>query len=326
MSKPAVQKVEERLDSLDSSLRMSCMVCGSQKGQPRLSKNGLDIFQCRSCGFYFVFPPPGEELLTRFYQWQDYFQSGGVFGYPNYESKREFYLGLFRRYLELLRQHGARGRLLDMGCGNGDFLLLAQEAGFEVCGVEISDSAREDARRKSGAPVFSTAGLIEEGQESFDVITMWEFIEHLPDPDQTLKKVLPLLRPGGLVALTTPNTLNLTTLRSPHRWTEFKPPEHLQFFDFVTLTRFLSEKHGLHIVELKGIHPDFRLLSSDWIESILNWASLLRSRHDTRKDLRWWVHAALVRVLKDFPRRLCVALRMLDPHLIQTGILVVARK
>lgn len=269
---------------------------------------------------------PDDDFLQRFYEQQEYFQSDGVFGYSDYESKRDFYLGLFRNHLRILKGHSEPGRLLDLGCGKGDFLSLAREAGWEVYGVEISDSCRREAERRAGVQVYSSPHGLSDKREFFDVITMWEVIEHLPRPDTVLNEVLPLLRTGGLLAMTTPNTRNMTTLRSPARWTEYKPPEHLLYFDFDTIHRYLSEKFRLQVVEVKGIHPDLRLASSGWIEGILGWASRLRSRHNTRLDPRWWIYAALVRVFKEVPRRLLMAWGMLDPELIHTGIFVLARK
>jgi len=269
---------------------------------------------------------PDEEFLAQFYQRQDYFRSQGDFGYSDYEAKREFYLSLFRDYLQTLNRHGSPGRLLDLGCGNGDFLMLAREAGWEAYGVEISEPSLREAESRSGVKVFSSLYPLSDKQEFFDVITMWEFIEHLPSPDRFFGGILPLLRPGGLVALTTPNTRNLTALRSPTLWTEFKPPEHLQFFDFDTIGRFLSGPCHLRLIEVKGIHRDLRLASTRWVESVLEWASRVRDRHNQRGDVRWWVYAVLVRLLKEAPRAVSLSLHLLDPRLVSTGIFVLARK
>jgi SAM-dependent methyltransferase len=303
-----------------------CLICGGSDHELHLQKNDFKIYRCQSCGFQFVWPMPSEKKVAEFYQRHDYYQSDGLFGYSDYESKREFYLGLFRGYLETLKRHGGHGRLLDLGCGNGDFLCLAREAGWEGYGVEISDVVRAEAERRSGAQVFASLDGISDRREFFDVITMWEFIEHLRDPHHSMRAVLALLRPGGLVALTTPNTRNLTALRCPERWLEFKPPEHLQFFDFQSVRRFFGEKYHLQVVEMKGIHRDFRLMSDAWVESILDWALQLRARHDNRSDPVWWLFAVLVRLLKEFPRRLYLAARSLDPELLDTGILFIGRK
>jgi SAM-dependent methyltransferase len=309
-----------------AALPVRCLVCGLADFELNLQKNGFEIFRCLQCGFECVAPMPDEKFLLGFYEQQEYFRSDGAFGYSDYESKREFYLGLFRNYLRILNGHSEPGRLLDLGCGNGDFLKLALEAGWDVYGVEISDSCRREAERRAGVQVYSSPHCISEKREFFDVITMWEVIEHLPHPDRVLGEVLPLLRVGGLLAMTTPNTRNLTALRSPARWAEYKPPEHLLYFNFETIHRYLSGRFNLQVVEVKGIHRDLRLASSGWIEAILDWASRLRSRHETRFDPRWWVYAMLVRVFKETPRRLSMALGTLDPRLVDTGIFVLARK
>ncbi|MBZ5536903.1 MAG: class I SAM-dependent methyltransferase [Acidobacteriia bacterium] len=317
---------EKRPVPSDAALPVSCLVCGLKDFEIILQKNDFEIFRCRQCGFGSVAPMPDDDFLLRFYEQQEYFQSDGVFGYSDYESKREFYLGLFRDHLRILNGHSEPGRLLDLGCGKGDFLSLAREAGWEVCGVEISDSCRREAERRAGVPVYSSPRYLSDKREFFDVITMWEVIEHLPHPDRVLSEVLPLLRAGGLLAMTTPNTRNLTALRSPARWSEYKPPEHLLYFNFDTIHQYLSERFNLQVLEVKGIHRDLRLASSGWVEAILDWASRLRLRHETRFDPRWWVYAMLVRMFKEAPRRMSMALGTLDPRLVDTGIFVLARK
>ncbi|MGB7622010.1 MAG: class I SAM-dependent methyltransferase [Terriglobia bacterium] len=292
----------------------------------QLKKNGYDICGCTQCGFQFVAPMPDEEFLSRFYQELDYFQSDGSFGYSDYEARREIYLASFRSHLRVLEGHTGGGRLLDLGCGNGEFLKLAREAGWEAYGVEMSESSRQEAERRTGVRVYSSVHDLPGQSGPFDVITLWEVIEHLPQPDKVVGEVLPLLQPGGLLALTTPNTRNLTAQRSPSQWAEYKPPEHLLYFDFKTIQQYLSTRFNLQMIEVKGIHRDLRLASCDWIESILGWALELRSRHETRLDPRWWVYAAFVRVLKEAPRRLSMTWGMLDPRLADTGIFVLARK
>lgn len=326
MPRVATDRLETVLGSKTPRQSPACLICRCDDVHFQFQKNGFEVFRCGQCGFQFVYPPPTEALLAEFYQRQDYFKGSGEFGYVDYESKRDFYLALFQEYLRRLERHGTRGRLLDMGCGHGDFLMLSRAAGWESYGLEISDSARQEAIRRSGAQVFSSISMLADKTEFFDVITLWEFIEHLPHPEEFLGQLLPLLKPGGLIALTTPNTKNLNALRSPDLWQEFKPPEHLQFFDFETLGRLLTSRFGLNIIEQRGVHQDFRLISKPWVETILEWALRLRARRPRRTDPLWWVYAVLVRLFKDVPRRLLIAVRALDSRLIHTGMFVIARK
>ncbi len=303
-----------------------CLICGGDRTRLRLRKNEFSILECVRCEFQFVYPIPSEKELKAFYQNGDYFHSHDAFGYSDYESKKEFFLDVFRGYLADLRQQVRVGRLLDMGCGNGDFLMLARQQNWEVFGVEISEAARAEARLRAGAEVYSSLSELRGLEGTFDAITMWEFLEHLPAPLETMRRALSFLKPGGLVALSTPNTRNLASRRSPELWREYKPPEHLQYFDFETLRRFLADRGHLEIIEMKGIHRDLRLASAPWVESVLGWASRLRGRHDTRGDWRWWIYAGLVRALKDAPRRLGLMLHSYDPQFVYTGIFAMARK
>ncbi|MDQ6691916.1 MAG: class I SAM-dependent methyltransferase, partial [Candidatus Dormibacteraeota bacterium] len=100
----------------------------------------------------------------------------------------------------------ARGRLLDVGAGIGTFLALARDRGWQVAGSEVSDSAVRLAADRHGLTLvqgqLETAEL---GLGSFDVVTLWHVLEHVPSPFRTLRTCRRLLRPGGLVVIAVPN-------------------------------------------------------------------------------------------------------------------------
>jgi len=108
--------------------------------------------------------------------------------------------------VRLLKCYGNGGRLLDIGCGEGFFLFSASRAGYAIKGIEIAQGAAEYARREFGLDV--EAKPFEELQfpeDYFDVVTLWQVLEHVPYPLEVLKEVHRILKPRGLVAASTPD-------------------------------------------------------------------------------------------------------------------------
>lgn len=141
--------------------------------------------------------------------------------------------------LELIRKIRPAGKLLEIGCARGDFLRVARES-FEVYGVEPNPELAESAA--GAAPVHRD--VIERTPWSgFDVIASFHVIEHVDSPRSFIRAAAERLKPGGLLAIETPNidSLPYKILRS--RWRQFIP-EHYFFFDPKTLARLLSD-HGL---------------------------------------------------------------------------------
>jgi SAM-dependent methyltransferase len=162
-------------------------------------------------------------------------------GYANYFLDAAVNRRTFRRRIHAIeRRYGRRGRLLDVGCALGDFVLEAEAAGWEAEGVEISEFAAAQARGR-GARV--QAGKLEElalPSGSFDVVTLYDTVEHLTDPVATLREAHRLLVTGGLVHLVTPNVGGLQARVFGSRWYHYKPGEHLYYFSPSTLQRAIE--------------------------------------------------------------------------------------
>jgi 2-polyprenyl-3-methyl-5-hydroxy-6-metoxy-1,4-benzoquinol methylase len=132
------------------------------------------------------------------------------------------------------------GRLLDVGCGSGDYLTLMKSLGWEVEGVEF-DPAAVAAARKTGLSV--RCGSLEEQaypSESFDAIMMHHVIEHVPDPVASLKECARILKPGGEVLLFTPNSSSLTHSLFRECWRGLETPRHLHIFSPASAARALK--------------------------------------------------------------------------------------
>ncbi|MCU0726292.1 MAG: class I SAM-dependent methyltransferase [Planctomycetes bacterium] len=213
----------------------TCPVCSAVLG-PGFVKTGLRYGVCAGCGGAFARRPPGEESRYR-----DYLP----------ELTRTLPEATRRRYRELLSTFEPwrrTGRLLDVGCGSGFFVAEARAAGFEAEGTEVSAAAVEFAWGR-GLPVhlgtLSRAGL---PAGTFDVITLFEVVEHLPDPGGLVAEAAALLRPGGLLYLTTPNYGGLTRRLLGPAWSVIAP-EHVSLFTPRSL-RILLRRAGLAPVRI----------------------------------------------------------------------------
>jgi 2-polyprenyl-3-methyl-5-hydroxy-6-metoxy-1,4-benzoquinol methylase len=144
-----------------------------------------------------------------------------------------------------------RGRLLDVGCGDGAFLARMKSLGWETVGVELDEKAAHIAKTKYDVDVFigtlETAGFAD---ESFDAITLNHVIEHVGDPMELLCRCRKLLRKGGRVAVTTPNMESLGHRIFREDWRGLEVPRHLMVFSLRTLKQLASEA-GLSIGTLR---------------------------------------------------------------------------
>jgi len=148
-------------------------------------------------------------------------------------------------------------RLLDVGAGNGAFLLQARSAGWDVLGVE-PDSAAVEAARRAGLDVRQ-GGIqcLENERESIDFITMNHVIEHVHDPRAVLSEAFKLLRSGGLLYLDTPNINSYGHARFGPNWHDLDPPRHLVLFNWKSLERLLEGVGfgGIKRLPRPGVYP-----------------------------------------------------------------------
>jgi SAM-dependent methyltransferase len=230
----------------------TCVVCCSPGCQEAAAKNGYRYVRCQACGATFLHPMPSMETCAQQYQGGDYF-AGSEVGYHDYAAIHKALAPRFRRRLRVLGEQRPRlGKLLDMGCADGLFLRLAQDMGWEVAGVEIASDMACRVSQDLGVPVY--ANLDEAPAASFDVVTLWEVLEHLPDPSATLRQVRRRLRPGGILALSTPNAAHWQAIQQPETWHAYIPPAHVILYTPIALQHVLQEA-GLQILSLRQAAP-----------------------------------------------------------------------
>jgi SAM-dependent methyltransferase len=219
-----------------------CVVCGSRNWRPYRRQDGFKIVRCADCGLRYLEPQPNAADLAGLYD-EAYYVSfdSRERGYDGYVTEAENWRRTFRDRLRDLP--ATPGRLLDVGAATGFFVEQARAAGWDAIGVEPSEWAAAYARDELGVDVRTgTLESLQLPDETFDVVTMWEVIEHLSDPRATLAEAHRILRPGGRLVLSTPDAGSLAARITGPRWLGWrKVPEHVFFFDRVTLDRLLRQ-------------------------------------------------------------------------------------
>jgi 2-polyprenyl-3-methyl-5-hydroxy-6-metoxy-1,4-benzoquinol methylase len=221
------------------------------------TKQGAQSWRCRRCRLEFVNPRPSAAWLKDHYD----FYGDRIF----LDQRRlgsDFRAARFDVEWSLLT--GLHGSLLDVGCSTGAFVKLAMDLGFAAEGIDLSEPATSYGRDQLGLRLrcgdFTTGTL---SAASYDVVTMWATLEHLPNPSAFIAEAHRVLRPSGVLALTVPNH-GSATQRMLGRRHRYVGVDHLNYFTRRNLTR-LVETHGFRteVVRTRKLNPyiwykDFR--------------------------------------------------------------------
>ena len=252
-----------------------CRVCGSAEVALWLRKQGYPVYHCRACENAFVpdaaVPADLESLYT-----PSYFEGGNSTGYPTYRQDAAVLQRNFARRLAWLESLRPPGRLLDVGAAYGFCLKVARERGWTAMGVEIAAECAAVAERLAGVPVLAGDFSRVDLTGPFDVITMFDVLEHFRDPGASVARARYLLAPGGHLVIETGDLASPWAKLLGRVWYFLDPPQHLSYFTAAGLARFVEGQGFSGAVRLKRF--------GRWV-SLVNIAFKL-SRHATSPRVR----------------------------------------
>lgn len=256
---------------------MSCPVCRHADLQPLMTIRGYELVRCPACEAWHVpqaYLPRapdgyGQGYLNRSEaDAQTTSPRDTLSGYFDYEAELPLHLRNFQQHLGILKQHATGQKLLDVGCASGHFMLAAAQAGYDVSGIDVSPEAIAHVTAGLGFRAWAGDVLHLDMQERYDVITLWETIEHILRPAPVLRKLHGWLKPGGVLVIGTGDNSSLLARLMGKRWWYILPPDHVIYYNPFALTQVLAD-------------ADFQV--DDWQRIPYHWVS---SRNITMKLLR----------------------------------------
>lgn len=196
---------------------------------------------CSGCGLIRLADIPDAQSLSKIYSTEN--------GYHAQYLEAACQIGVSKNiqdHLKVLTRNAAGRKLLDIGCSAGFFIKAAQNAGFEVDGVEFDPKVARIAQERTGTVVMAGSILDLHIEKRFDAITLWDVIEHLSDPGEALRKCHSLLEQNGVLFISTPNSGGLYPRISLYlnpvlkEWSHAEPPFHLYQFSKKTMSLLLK--------------------------------------------------------------------------------------
>lgn len=226
-----------------------CNLCGSTTYTVRFYREPYTRVMCSHCGLVWSLEQPDFASLEDMYG-ADYFQGDT---YLNYVNDQPIIEENARKRLCEIHQHvQPPGSVIEIGCAAGFFLNVCRTAGWDVKGVELSDYASQFARETLGLDVIT--GTLEDAgfaPASAELVGMFDVIEHVPDPLATLTQAAALLKPGGLLVISTGDIESRFSRTMGARW-RLITYDHLYYFSVKTLTDAV-QRAGLEVI--KVYHP-----------------------------------------------------------------------
>ncbi len=195
-----------------------------------VSKENFNLIKNLKYGFLETTPLPDISKLSKYYETEEYIS--------HTDAKRNLFEKVYhsvRNYaiknkIALINKEQEKGKLLDVGCGTGDFLFAAKNNGWNVTGIEPNQKARSIANKKNNNTVFDNTELKKLKENSFDVISLWHVLEHLPNLENDIQIFKKLLKPKGTLIVAVPNYKSFDATYYKEFWAAYDVPRHLWHF------------------------------------------------------------------------------------------------
>lgn len=211
------------------------------------SQEKFSIVKCQTCGLLITSPRPDSNSIGKYYQSESYIShtnSSKNLIDILYKTVRSFTL---RWKLNLIHSQKSKGKILDYGCGTGEFLATCKKANWDCYGVEPSAAARKKATELTNLHITQT--LDEMGQIKFDIITLWHVLEHVDNLNEKLSELKSFLTEDGIIFIAVPNHESLDAKIYTSYWAGYDVPRHLWHFSQENIKRLFTT-HQLHLMKV----------------------------------------------------------------------------
>jgi 2-polyprenyl-3-methyl-5-hydroxy-6-metoxy-1,4-benzoquinol methylase len=264
-----------------------------------VSKEIFDLYHNQELDMLITSPQPSLDVLGKYYESVDYIS--------HTDSKRSLFEKMYhfvksialKNKLNLINsQQPNKGSILDIGAGTGEFLSVARQDGWKTIGVEPSDKAKAIAKNKGVSFVEQTSEL---ESHSFDVISMWHVLEHVPDLNQQIKELKRLLKPNGTLIIAVPNFKSFDAKYYGKFWAAYDVPIHFWHFSKTAIKK-LFQKEEMQLVKILPMKFDsfyVSLLSEKYKTGKMNFVKAffigLQSNLRAKKNFEYSSHIYILK-------------------------------
>jgi len=268
-----------------------------------VSKETFELLHDENLDMLITSPQPDEVNLASYYESDDYIS--------HTDGKRSIFEKAYhfiknialKNKLSLINDlKKSKGNLLDIGAGTGDFLVVAKENGWNTIGIEPSQKAKEIAERKG---VELKSNLLDFADDSFDVITMWHVLEHVPNLEDQIKELKRLVKPDGAIIIAVPNFKSFDAKYYKEFWAAYDVPRHLWHFSKTAIEKLFAQEN----LELEKILPMkfdsfyVSLLSEKYKTGKMNYIKAfsigLKSNSQAKKNFEYSSHIYVLKNAKN---------------------------
>lgn len=268
-----------------------------------VSKETFELLHDENLDMLITSPKPEEDKLGKYYESDDYIS--------HTDGKRSLFEKAYhfiknialKNKLSLINNlNASKGSLLDIGAGTGDFLLVAKDNGWKSIGIEPSEKARTIAKSKG---VELKSSLSEFENHSFDVITMWHVLEHIPNLEEQIKELKRLIKPNGSIIIAVPNFKSYDANYYKEFWAAYDVPRHLWHFSKTAIEKLFA-KEDLELVKILPMKFDsfyVSLLSEKYKTGKMNYLKAfavgLRSNLKAKNNFEYSSHIYVIKNAKN---------------------------
>jgi len=211
-----------------------------------VSQETFELLYDEDLDMLITYPQPSLDKLPSYYESVDYISHTDG-NKSLFEKMYQFVKSIaLKNKLKLINSHSSKGRILDIGAGVGDFLSVCKNDGWQTIGIEPSDKAKNIAKSKG---VSFVENLSELENHSFDIITMWHVLEHVPNLEEQITELKRLIKPNGTIIIAVPNFKSFDAKHYGQFWAAFDVPIHLWHFSKTAIEKLFA-KEKLELIKV----------------------------------------------------------------------------